>query len=127
MGTSNPFEVVFALSAIAFIVIAIFTVFAPSLGLVTPTAPAWPGFASNLDWTFTLTNWAALGSVFATIGGLFVFIGSYFIYLISMAGLLFSILTLGFIPSSIATVITVLLGITLFGAILVYVRGGPEK
>jgi hypothetical protein len=123
MGDTNPFHILFAIAAFTFISIVIFLVFAPAFNISIPAAPTWPGFASDLDWTVTLTNWAGIGSFFVSIGGLFVFVGSYFYYIISMTGLMFSLLTAGFIPAPIATAATVLIGIGVFGAILVYLRG----
>ena len=117
---ANVFDVLLVVSAVVLMVTAGAAMIAPSFGLSVPATPGFPSFASNLNWTVTLTNWSGIGSFFVLIGGCIVYFLSYLAYMVLMVNALFSILG-WFGP--IATGIIALIFIVFIGSLLQFIRG----
>jgi len=117
---ATVFDIILVVSAVVLMFAAGVAVCAPSLGVSVPNPPMFPSFASNLNWTVSLTNWSGIGSFFVLIGGGIVYFLSYLAYMVSMLSVLFTILG---IFGPIATGLTVVILILFIGSLLMFVRG----
>jgi hypothetical protein len=123
MSSIDLFEVIFAITAIILLVLGITAIIAPSFSVTMPTTPTFPSFASNLDWTVSLTDWSGIGSFFIFIGGLIVYFCAFLVFMISSLSAFF--IVLGLLPN-VAAVITVLIVITFGGSLLMFIRGSGD-
>lgn len=123
-GNTDPFEIIFVISTIMIVVGIFSAVIAPSLGVNTPSTPEFPSFASNLDWTVSLTNWSGIGSFFLFVGGLIIYFCAYLVWMISMVSVFFTLL--GFAPV-ISMSITALVFMVFIGSLLMFIRGSGDS
>ena len=123
---TNPFGILLAITGFIIVVSIIFGVIAPNVGVSMPSAPEFPTWASDLNWTVTLTDWSGIGSFFTFVGGGLVYLISYIGFMGATLTLFWSFL--GIVPV-VAMAITVLIVIAFGGSLLMFLRGssGGEK
>jgi len=123
MSDTNPFHVIFALTAILILVSGFSAFLLPSFGVSMPSAPSFPSFASNLDWTVTLTAWSGIGSFFILLGGIIVYFCEVLAFMVLTLSAFLTFL--GLFPA-LAAGITVLIIIVFVGSLLIFIRGSGD-
>lgn len=116
----NPFHIVFAIAAVMLVVSTIGGIFAPSLGIATPTAPTaptWPTYTDSTSWATQLVGFLSYS------GGLLWFFGSFLGYMVTIDATFISFLTSGVLPLGVSDTIIVLVGIMFLGSLLMFIRG----
>jgi hypothetical protein len=120
---ANFFSILLVISAVSLMVCASIAVIAPSFGVPVPASPEFPSFATNLDWTVSLTNWSGIGSFFVFVGGLIFYFLNFLAYSVLLVGVVFTLLG---VIGPIATGISALIFIAFIGSLLMFLRGSGE-
>jgi hypothetical protein len=121
---ANIFDIILVVTAIALVAGGAIAVIAPGLGVAVPDLPGWPTFASNLNWTISLTNMSGISSFFITIGGALVYFLSFLAYGVAIIAVSFTLL--GFVPW-VATALSAIIFILFAGSLLMFLRGGSGE
>jgi hypothetical protein len=117
----NPFSVILVITGALILVSMCVAVVAPDMGFSMPTAPSFPNIdGSGFNWTFTLTDWSAIGSAFLFLGYVFLFFIEYLAFMVSTLSLMFQVL--GAFPL-LASGITAIIVIVFGGSLLMFLRG----
>jgi|WetSurMetagenome_2_1015567.scaffolds.fasta_scaffold369532_2 hypothetical protein len=117
----NPFSIILVITGFLILTSMCVAVVAPDMGFSMPTAPEFPNIdGSGFNWTFTLTDWSAIGSVFLFVGYVFLFFIDYLVFMVMTLSVLFQII--GVFPL-LASGLTAVIIIAFGGSLLMFLRG----